>query len=192
MPRHTPPKRGTTAKPTHTSAVTNRTRFLTGVDSRTLWARRYRDIVYAIAEDCGGIDHMSEAKLAIAKRVATISVELEAQESALATGDHEGFDLLKFCQAANALRRMLEALGLEKVSAKDVSPTPSIHDLVARHKNDPAFIDATAEQEREDVLLEEGFDSREEDSNPAHVQDSPDQERPSLAADSLATAERIP
>ena len=55
------------------SRVSNGHEILPGVDRRSAIARRYRDLVGAIAADQGGGDRMSEARLQLVRRFAAVS-----------------------------------------------------------------------------------------------------------------------
>jgi hypothetical protein len=113
-------------KPTHRSAVTNRTAILPGVDGRSTWVRRLRDLIELHVADLGGVDRASEAEYSIIRRAATLTVELERLELRFAQADLAGEapsapDLELYQRTANSLRRLLEAVGLKRV-AKDVTP----------------------------------------------------------------------
>jgi hypothetical protein len=101
-------------------------------DGRSTWAKRYREICAAHCSDLGGFENLSQAELAIIKRAATLQVELEAQEAALANGEApKSFSLVEFAQVSNGLRRLLETVGIKRVPV-DISV--SIDDLVAKHR----------------------------------------------------------
>src|SRR3954468_16857505 len=68
------------------SRVSNGSEVLPNVDGRSLVARRYRDIVSAIAADQGGADRMSEARTQLVRRFAAASVLAEQMEARLANG----------------------------------------------------------------------------------------------------------
>jgi hypothetical protein len=90
--------------------------FLEGVDGRSILARRYRDILASLVSDMGG--DPSEAQSLIARRSATLAVWCELAETAMAKGDD--LNIAEFTTAANALRRLLSDLGLER-QAHDVT-----------------------------------------------------------------------
>lgn len=104
------------------SKVTNGTRLLPGVDGRTLWARRMRDVAYLHLNDLGGPDSASEAEKSIIRRIATLTVELERMEERFANdgeADADGLDL--YSRTSGNLRRLLEAIGLKR-RPQDVTP----------------------------------------------------------------------
>jgi hypothetical protein len=106
------------------------TRFLTlaDLDQRTKAAGRAKQILRSIESDCGGADRMSEGQRQLAQRAALLSVQAEDYETRFLLGQpHEVPDYLATC---NNLRRMFEALGLER-RTRDVSKrTPEIETSV--------------------------------------------------------------
>ena len=102
------------------SAVSNgRRTFAADGDGRSVWTRRWRDLVTAHLDDLGGEETSSAAQVALARRAATLEIELERQEAALSAGGE--IDLDGFNRASGGLRRILETLGVERKS-KDVTP----------------------------------------------------------------------
>lgn len=67
------------------SAITNGRRLLVGVDMRSAWARRLKDLVVAHVQDLGGVSEISAAELSIVRRASTLEVELELLEARFAT-----------------------------------------------------------------------------------------------------------
>jgi hypothetical protein len=92
--------------------VSNGTRLHAEADGRTIWSRRFRDLVLGHISDLGGRSVLSEAQIALIKRAATLEVELERMEGKLSQG--ENVDLDKYGRATGNLRRVLESLGLER------------------------------------------------------------------------------
>ena len=74
-------------KPRARSRITNGSALLAGVDGRSMWARRMRDLIEAHTSDLGGVDVCSQAERSLVRRVATLSVELEHLEARFATAD---------------------------------------------------------------------------------------------------------
>ena len=96
---------------------------LTGVDGRSLMARRFREIVNGVEADLGG--DLTEAQKHLLARAATLAVWAEARETELATGGH--FDAVQHATVSNAMRRLLTDLGVER-RARDITPKPfSLH-----------------------------------------------------------------
>ena len=94
--------------------------FLPGVDGRSAIARRFRDIFNAIISDLGGSTEVSEAQSQLCRRAAALSVACEQIEAELAAGNV--VPLSGLITATNALRRVLDTLGLER-RQRDITPT---------------------------------------------------------------------
>jgi hypothetical protein len=110
------------------SRITNGTSFLPGIDGRSPWVRRAKDLIHDHLSDLGGFANASAAERSITRRVAVLSVELENLEARFATaGSASADDLDLYQRTANSLRRLLEAVGLQR-RAKDV--TPSVADYL--------------------------------------------------------------
>ncbi len=110
------------------SKLTNRSAVLSGVDGRTLWARRFRDLIGLHLSDLGGEAHASEAEKSLIRRAATLTVELERLEAGFATegeADPEALDLYQ--RTAGNLRRLLKSTGLKR-RPRDV--TPDLRDYI--------------------------------------------------------------
>jgi hypothetical protein len=119
------------SKPEARSRITNGKVLLPDVDERSLWVRRFRDLLALHLGDLGGADVASEAEKAIARRAACLIVELEQLEQKFATqGASEGGQLDQYQRVSNTLRRLLESLGLER-RPRDVTPTPTVDRYVA-------------------------------------------------------------
>jgi hypothetical protein len=119
------------------SRITNGSAFLPGVDGRSTWVRRARDVQAALVVDQGG-DDLPEARSLIIRRAAVLEAELERMEAMFANDAEAGAEpdgkLLDLYQRmANTQRRLLESVGLER-QAKDV--TPSLADYVRARAED--------------------------------------------------------
>jgi uncharacterized small protein (DUF1192 family) len=111
-------------KPQGRSRVSNRSAVLPGVDGRSTWVRRLRDLISLHLSDLGGDDAVSEAERSIIRRIATLTVELERMEAEFAVAGEARPDQLDLYQrTANSLRRLLEAIGLRR-RPRDVTPDP--------------------------------------------------------------------
>lgn len=109
-------------KASHRSAVTNGSALLPGVDGRSVWARRLRDVMELHMDDLGGPQSVSEAERSIVRRIATLTVELERMEAGFAqAGEATPGDLDLYQRTAGNLRRLLEAVGLKR-RPRDVTP----------------------------------------------------------------------
>lgn len=105
------------------SRITNGKELLPGVDGRTLWVRRLRDVMNAHIADLGGEDAISEAQRSIVRRIGTLTVAIEQLEARFATeggGSDRSLDMHQ--RMSGNLRRLLEAIGLERKS-RDITPT---------------------------------------------------------------------
>ena len=110
-------------RPKARSRVTNGRGLLPNVDGRTIWVRRFRDLLALHLSDLGGSDQASEAEKAIVRRIATLIVELERLEMCFAeAGQATDHQLELYQRTANTLRRLLEAVGLQR-RPKNVTPT---------------------------------------------------------------------
>lgn len=100
------------SKPQGRSRVTNGADLLPGIDGRSAVARRYRDILAALASDQGGADRMSEARAQLCRRFAALAVQAEALESRLANG--EPVELAEHALIASTLVRLAARIGLDR------------------------------------------------------------------------------
>jgi hypothetical protein len=94
------------------SAITSGRALFVGGNPNSAWARRYADLVAGHVSDAGGIEMVSAGKLAIIKRAAAMECEIERLEAMLSRG--EDVDLDAFGRAASHLRRLFEAIGIER------------------------------------------------------------------------------
>ena len=108
--------------------MTNGSALLPGVDGRSAWVRRCKDIIEAHLSDLGGEHNTSEAERSLIRRASVMTVELERMEARFAVaGEASPDDLNLYQRMAGNLRRLLEAIGLQR-RAKDVGP--SLVDLI--------------------------------------------------------------
>ncbi len=97
-------------------------------DGRSAWARRFRDLVNQIADESGGLAHISELKLQLIRRYATLAIEAEALESKLANGKRVDLDVL--ARISGHCRRLAQQIGLDRVKPDQ---TPDLAAIVKRH-----------------------------------------------------------
>ena len=113
------------------SRISNGSSLLPGVDGRSTWVRRLRDVMGLHLSDLGGDEAVSEAERSIVRRIATLTGELERMELAFALAEAgarpDQLDLYQ--RTANSLRRLLEAVGLNRI-ARNVTP-PSVPDYLS-------------------------------------------------------------
>jgi hypothetical protein len=110
------------------SRLSNGSSILPGVDGRSVWARRLRDLIGLHLSDLGGDGAVPEAERSIIRRVATLTVELERMEVGFAVAGEAQPDQLELYQrTANSLRRLLESVGIGR-RPRDV--TPNLRDYI--------------------------------------------------------------
>ena len=109
------------------SAVSNGRKLLLS-DNRTVWGRRFCDLVSDHCANLGGIDALSEAQVGLVRRAAAIEIELERREALLASGAEVNLD--EFARAASHCRRLWETLG---VSRKPREKQVTLGDVIAKH-----------------------------------------------------------
>jgi signal transduction protein with GAF and PtsI domain len=95
------------------SRISNGTALLPGVDGRSAWYRRAKDLIAEFASD---IPDASAAERSLVRRCAVLTVQLEQieQRFAKADGNAEAADLDLYQKIANTLRRHLSTLGLQR------------------------------------------------------------------------------
>jgi hypothetical protein len=111
------------------SRVTNGAVLIPGVDQRSAWVRRCRDLISEHTSDKGGHACTSAAERSIIRRASVLTVELERLEKRFAEADAASSDDLDlYARTSSALRRLLESIGLQR-RPRDVSP--SLSDLMS-------------------------------------------------------------
>jgi hypothetical protein len=109
--------------------VTNGRDLLPNVDGRSLIARRYRDIAYAIVSDQGGAEHLSEARTQLIRRFAAAAVIAEQREASLVNG--EKIDIAEHALLCSTLVRVASRIGIDR-RARNIVP-----DIEQYLKEDP-------------------------------------------------------
>ena len=132
----------TVARKAHArSAVSNGKEILPGVDGRSIVARRFRDIVSAIAVDQGGADRMSEARMQLVRRFAAAAVIAETIEAALANG--EEINIQEHALLSSTLTRLASKIGIDR---RTRNITPSLREyLTMKDQEDAVEIVEAAE-----------------------------------------------
>jgi hypothetical protein len=111
------------AKDAQKSRITNGSALLPGVDGRSPWVRRCKDIIRSHLSDLGGEDNTSAAERSIIRRAAVLTTELERLEVKFAlAGEASADEIDLYARVSGNLRRLLEAVGLQR-RAKEVGPT---------------------------------------------------------------------
>jgi hypothetical protein len=115
--------------PTRRTRVANGSRLWSGVDGRSLWARRAGELLRDHVSDLGGEDHISASERALVRRAVMLICECERRETEFAqAGQISDNALMVYQTAINTLRRTLEALGLER---RPRNVTPGLAELLA-------------------------------------------------------------
>jgi hypothetical protein len=88
---------------------------LPGIDQRSTWVRRCRELIADHIADCGGEANTSVAERSLLRRASVLTIELERLELRFAlAGEASADDLDLYQRAAGNLRRLLEAVGLQR------------------------------------------------------------------------------
>lgn len=135
------------------SRITNGSALLPGIDGRSAWVRRAKDVIASHLSDMGGKDNTSAAERSIVRRASVLTVELERLEARFAVaGETAAVDLDLYIRASGNLRRLLESVGLERRS-RDV--TPSLSEYLARYDGEQATGAPEDEPDEEEMAAEE-------------------------------------
>jgi hypothetical protein len=111
-------------------------------DLRRGHARRFKEIVYAVASDLGGFDRMSALQLQLIRRAAALAVIAEAAEARIAQGQApSNAELGGYIAISNAMRRLAHSLGLKRIPREIQSLDEYLNSRYGLE------IDATAEAE---------------------------------------------
>ena len=120
------------------SRITNGKAFVPGVDGRSTWVRRARDVQAQLVQDRGGAGVVSAAEALIMRRAAILEAELERFEGIFAAaGEADAAQLNLYQTCANTQRRLLEAIGLER-RARDVTPSLQQYAAMPQAVEEPA------------------------------------------------------
>jgi hypothetical protein len=118
------------------SKVGNGNKLLPGIDGRSAWARRYKDILHAFVSDAGGADAISEAEHAILRRAATLATECERIEALFAVnGCADPSELDLHAKTSAVLSRLLEKVGLKR---RVIDVVPSVAEFAAEFAREKA------------------------------------------------------
>lgn len=105
--------------PRQRARVSNRSRWLEGLDGRSREQRRFRDLCRALAADLG--DDPSEAQLALIRATATATVASEIVQAKIIMGTATAVEIAELSRLGNLQTRNLIALGLRQ--QKRTGPT---------------------------------------------------------------------
>lgn len=96
------------------SAISNGSWLLEGVDNRTAYGRRYRDLCIAFAGDLGGGNALTSTQEAMIRQAATVTVESEKLQSKVVRG--EPIDHEQLVRLLNLQARLVKQLGIKPKS----------------------------------------------------------------------------
>lgn len=97
------------------AAVSNDRSILPGVDERSRWARRFRDLIIEHETDLGGREVLSAGQRALVRRAALLQTQSEQMEARFAETEEVGYKPMDLYQrVTNTLRRTLESLNLHR------------------------------------------------------------------------------
>ena len=113
------------------SRITNGRELLPGIDQRSTWARRMRDLVELHLADLGGLDNTSEAQRSLLRRISVLEVEAEYLETEFAKREASDKQYDLYLRIVGVLKRLYELVGIER-QARNV--TPSLQDVLREHK----------------------------------------------------------
>lgn len=100
---------------TNRSRITNNNGLLEFVDGRSVFARRFRDLIQAYTEDQGGESNLGEGRRILIRRCACLVVESERLESRFARNEGASpVALDRYLRVVNALRRLTSTIGLDR------------------------------------------------------------------------------
>ena len=97
-----------------------------GIDGRSSWARRQRDLITEHVADLGGMDSLSGSQQRLVRICATLTVELEQLDLKFAQGKGNTDELDRYQRVSNTLRRHFETLGLQR-RTKDITPSLEVY-----------------------------------------------------------------
>jgi hypothetical protein len=134
----------TDSKKSGRSRISNGSALLPGVDGRSAWIRRCKDLISEFVNvHLAGADNCSPAERAIVRRAAVLITELERLEAKFAVkSEASPAQLLLYGRTANTLRRLLEALGLQR---RQRNLNPNLDDLLLEHQQRAAAMNEAAD-----------------------------------------------
>jgi hypothetical protein len=102
--------------------MTNGNRVFFEGDGRSIWARRWQDLVAMHIEDVGGMENASTSQFALCKRTAAMEVELERMEAQMSGGAEIDLDL--YTRLSGHFRRMLERCHRRRIPVSEPPKRP--------------------------------------------------------------------
>lgn len=136
---------------THSSRITNGSAFVPGVDQRSAWVRRGKDVESSLLAELGGAEHVTAQQRLLVRKIAVLETELNRREQRFAeAGEATDEELAGYSTVVNAQRRLLADIGLER-RARDV--TPDVRTYVAEKASRRAAAAATTSRTAEDASV---------------------------------------
>src|SRR5918912_1550717 len=96
------------------TGVGNASRVLDGVDGRSHYVRRFREIAAALSSDLSGRDNLCEAELQLVRSAAGLAVLRESLDVRPAKDGPESVKVPTYALITNTLRRVLVTIGLKR------------------------------------------------------------------------------
>ncbi|WP_159727573.1 hypothetical protein [Methylosinus sp. Ce-a6] len=118
---------------TNRSRAANCIAALPGLDGRSAEARRFRDLVVALASPLGNIDDLPEETIALVRTAAGLTMQSERLQAAIVKGEQVNHDDLT--RVANGLSRTLSALRARRRPKKEPS---LLEKIIASHNGNAA------------------------------------------------------
>jgi hypothetical protein len=106
------------------SRVSNGSKPLLGADGRSMWIRRYKDLIEDHAACYGGEANLSVPRMSMLRRQAAAIIECEQIEARMAEGKASDDDIDRHTRITGNIRRNYEAMGMDRV-ARDTGVTLS-------------------------------------------------------------------
>jgi hypothetical protein len=104
------------------SAISNGSSLLADCDHRSAWMRRLKDLIADHVSDLGGEEALSAAEKVLVRRASMLTLQCEMMESHWQDGEASAKQIEVYQRVVGALRRTLEAFGLQR-RPRDVTPT---------------------------------------------------------------------
>jgi hypothetical protein len=104
------------------SAVSNGSKPMIGADGRSMWVRRYKDLIEDHAACYGGEEHLSVPRMSMLRRQAAAIVECEQIEARMSEGKATPDDVDRHTRITGNIRRNYEVMGMDRVAKTVMTP----------------------------------------------------------------------
>jgi hypothetical protein len=96
-----------------------------GVDSRTAFARRFRDVAVGLLRDLGITEaQLSDTQKIQVRNAALLTAEIEQMHAKILKGDGSPFEIEMLIRQQGLLNRLHWGLGLAPRKRQDIGPNP--------------------------------------------------------------------